>query len=202
MRYRNTQDSLKGLYAVAAVQGGYFTAKQAASAGYDYPHLAYHLQTGNFERASHGLYRLPTIPPADNDDLIRLSLWSRGRDDIPQAVVSHASALFLHQLSDVLPAKIHLTVPPSFRKATPPGCVLYKARLVAAAKEAREGFTVTTPLQTLRDAATVPGVTDEQLDRAITEAIRRGLVRESILKQALGHVLSPARRQHLVSLAG
>lgn len=200
MRYRNTQESLKALYAVAVVQGGYFTAKQAASAGYDYPHLAYHLQAGNFERASHGLYRLPTIPPSDNDDLIRLSLWSRGRDDIPQAVVSHASALFLHQLSDVLPAKIHLTVPPSFRKTAPPGCVLHKARLGSAEKESREGFAVTTPLQTLRDAAAVPSITNEQLNRAIAEAIRRGLVRESVLKRELGLVVPPARRQNLASL--
>jgi hypothetical protein len=63
MRYRDAQQSLKALYTVAGEQGGYFTAKQAASAGYDYPHLAYHLQAGNFERASHGLYRLPTVPP-------------------------------------------------------------------------------------------------------------------------------------------
>ena len=202
MRYRDTHESLKALYAVAADQGGYFTARQAASVGYDYPHLAYHLQAGNFERAAHGLYRLPTIPPADNDDLIRLSLWSRGRNDAPQAVVSHASALFLHQLSDVLPAKIHLTVPQSFRKAAPRNCVLHKAHLTAAAMEPREGFAVTTPLRTLRDVAGVPGITNEQFDRAIREAIRRGLVRESVLKQELGPALSPARREHFVSLKG
>ena len=103
MAYRDTHESLRTLYALAATQGGYFTAKQAAEAGYDYAHLAYHLRTGNFERAGHGLYRLPTIPIAEHDDLIRLSLWSRDRQDRPQAVVSHDSALLLHQLSDVLP---------------------------------------------------------------------------------------------------
>ncbi len=202
MRYRNAHKSLKTLYAVAAGQGGYFTAKQAASAGYDYPHLAYHLQVGNFERAAHGLYRLPTIPPVDNDDLIRLSLWSRGRDDVPQAVISHASALFLHQLSDVMPSKIHLTVPPSFRKAAPRNCLLHKAHLTAAETEPREGFAVTTPLRTLFDVAGFPGVTKEQFDLAIREAIRRGLVRRSVVKQKLGPVLSPARREHLIPLNG
>jgi hypothetical protein len=97
MKYRDTHESLKALYALAATQGGYFTAKQAAAAGYDYSHLAYHLEAGNFERASHGLYRLPTIPTGEHDDLIRLSLWSRDRQDEPQAVVSHASALYLVQ---------------------------------------------------------------------------------------------------------
>jgi hypothetical protein len=55
MRYRDAHESLKNLYAVAATQGGYFTAKQAAAAGYDYPHLVYHLQAANFERIAHGL---------------------------------------------------------------------------------------------------------------------------------------------------
>jgi predicted transcriptional regulator of viral defense system len=115
MSYRATHESLRALHARAAVQGGYFTAKQAAAAGYDYPHLTCHLHAGNFERAGHGLHRLPTIPLAEHDDLIRLALWSRNRNDEPLAVVSHASALLLHQLSDVLPRHIHLTVPSSFR---------------------------------------------------------------------------------------
>ena len=47
MHYRDTQESLRALYAIAATQGGYFTAKQAAASGYNYTHLAYHLQAGN-----------------------------------------------------------------------------------------------------------------------------------------------------------
>jgi len=202
MRYRDTHASLKAIYAVAVSQGGYFTAKQAASAGYDYSHLAYHLQAGNFERASHGLYRLPTIPTVEHDDLIRLSLWSRGRDDVPQATVAHASALFIHQLSDVLPTKTHLIVPPSFRKTAPAGCVMHKSRLLAADIETHEGFAITTPLRTLRDLAAGPGITDEQLERAIREALRRGLVRELVLKQELTKAMSPARHERFASLIG
>jgi len=33
MAYRDTQDSLRAIYAIAVAQGGYFTAKQAAEAG-------------------------------------------------------------------------------------------------------------------------------------------------------------------------
>src|SRR4051794_31928525 len=104
------------LFAMAVQQGGYFTARQARDAGYDYPHLDYHVTAGNFQRVGHGLYRFPELPPHEHDDLIRLSLWSRNRADEPQAVVSHQSALVLHELSELLPATIHLTVPPSFRK--------------------------------------------------------------------------------------
>ena len=33
-------------------------------AGYDYPHLDYHVSTGAFERFEHGLYRLADMPAA------------------------------------------------------------------------------------------------------------------------------------------
>lgn len=202
MRYRDTHQSLRALYALAASQGGYFTAKQAAGVGYDYPHLTYHLHANNFERAGHGLYRLPTIPSPEHDDLIRLTLWSRNRLDQPQAVVSHASALLLHQLSDVLPQKIHLTVPQSFRKPPPQGCTLHKMPLLRDQVQDREGFAVTTPLRTLIDAATDPGITDAQLDRAMKDALRRGMVRQSVLKKAIGEVLPSNRREHFAALMG
>jgi predicted transcriptional regulator of viral defense system len=69
----------------------------------------------------HGLYRLTSLPPGEHDDLVRLTLWSRNRQDEPQAVVSHESALVLHNLSELLPAEIHLTVPPALRKEPPAG---------------------------------------------------------------------------------
>ena len=100
MTYRSQKYALRSLTALALTQGGYFTAKQAEQAGYRNPHLVYHLKAGNFERAGHGLYRIPTLPLSAHDDLVRLSLWSRGRDDQPQAVVSHQTALGLYDLGD------------------------------------------------------------------------------------------------------
>ena len=59
--------------------------------------------------------------------MVRLTLWSRDRnDDVPQAVVSHESALILHGLTDLFPNRTHLTVPPGFRKKAPPLVVLHK----------------------------------------------------------------------------
>jgi predicted transcriptional regulator of viral defense system len=184
MAYRDPHESLRALHAIAAAQGGYFTAKQAAGAGYDYPHLSYHLKAGNFERADHGLYRIVTIPLAEHDQLIRLSLWSRDRQDVPQAVVSHETALALHELSDVLPRRIHLSVPLTFRKPAPEGCVLHRAVVSDADVEQREGFAVTTPLRTLLDVAAGQTVTGEQLGRAVDDALQRGLVRKSNLEAA------------------
>jgi predicted transcriptional regulator of viral defense system len=181
---RSTRDTSRILLSQALEQGGYFTAKQAKQIGYDYPHLDYHVSAGNFERVEHGLYRLPTVPRGEHDDLIRLTLWSRNRNDVPQAVVSHESALILHQLTELLPDRIHLSVPPQFRKSAPRGCVLHKVVLSAEHVEERPGFRLTTPLRTLLDAA-VGGVSQEQLEKALKEALSRGLVRRTTLVEAL-----------------
>jgi predicted transcriptional regulator of viral defense system len=180
---RSTREAHRRLLSRALEQGGYFTAKQAQEAGYDYPHLDYHVSCGNFVRVGHGLYRLPDLPASEHDDLIRLALWSRNRQDQPQAAVSHQSALALHDLSDLLPAATHLTVPPGFRKRAPEACVLHRAVLPPSDVEERPGFRVTTPLRTLLDVAR-GDVTQEQLERAVTDALDRGLVRRGRLESA------------------
>jgi predicted transcriptional regulator of viral defense system len=190
---RSALTSARALAAVAHGQSGYFTAKQAKRAGYDYPHLGYHVSAGNFERVGHGLYRLAVIPRDDTDEFVRLALWSRDRRDRPQAVVSHASALALHDLGDLLPDAVHLTVPPTFRKPPPPGVVLHKARLRRTDVEDRAGFRATTPLRTLIDAA-AGDTSQEQLGRAVADALTRGLVRRKTLEGAL------ARSPHLTRL--
>ena len=182
---RSNKEAVRQLAVVANRQGGYFTTKQAIEAGYGYKHLDYHETAGNFERVDHGLYHLPTVPRAEHDDLIRLALWSRNQKDEPQAVVSHESALVLHELTDLLPNRIHLTVPRTFRKPVPKGCMLHKATLADGDVEERAGFRVTTPLRTLLDAA-AGNVSQEQLSKAVKDALERGLVRRSKLTQALG----------------
>ena len=184
MTYRSHQTALRALYLTANGQGGYFTTKQAAAAGYTKQHVAYHVNVGNFTRIGHGLYRLPTIPVSEDDEFIRLTLWSRGRNDIPQAAVSHESALALHELSDLLPGKVHLTVPRTFRKRAPRGCALHPGTLAPADTAESTGFRITTPLRTLTDAADSKSVPTEQLQQAVADAIERGLVRRSALAVA------------------
>jgi len=179
MGYRDQKSALRGLTEVAASQGGYFTARQAEDAGYDAPHLTYHLSAGNFERAGRGLYRIPTLPLSEHDDLIRLWLWSRGRDDQPQAVISHQTALALHDLAEFIPTRMHLTVPPSFRRRAPQGCTLHKGALEERDTQEMSSLRVTTPLRTLRDLADDPSMPAEQFERAVEEAASRGLIRRS-----------------------
>lgn len=179
MPYRDSKAALRALTATAAMQGGYFTAQQAEKAGYDYPHLSYHISAGNFERVGRGLYRIPSLPYAEHDDLIRLWLWSRGRDDRPQAIVSHHTALALHDLAEFIPTEIHLTVPPRFRKQPPEGCTLHKATVESTDTQPFDALPVTTPHRTLRDLAANPSMPTEQFEKAVAEAVARGLIRRS-----------------------
>jgi len=176
MAYHNSKSALRTLTEVATTQGGYFTAKQAENAGYDSQHLSYHLRAGNFERAGHGLYRIPTLPLAEHDDLLRLWLWSRGNDDQPRAVVSHQTALVLHDLAEFIPTEIHLTVPPGFRKKSPEGCTLHKGKVDSSDTQPFDALPVTTPIRTLRDLAGDPSIPAEQFEHAVMTAVERGLI--------------------------
>jgi predicted transcriptional regulator of viral defense system len=199
MNYRPTKLALRELTALAQSQAGYFTAKQAAELGYLSPHLDYHLQRNNFERAGRGFYRLPEIPPSQYDDLVKLSFWSRDRNDHPQAVASHHTALATHELSDLLPTTIHLTVPMTFRKAAMKGVVLHRGLLLPREIQEHHGFSVTTPIRTLVDVATDKSIADEHLKKAVRQAIDRGLVRKPQLAAASKALPEPNRLSRIIA---
>ncbi len=202
MSYRSVKSARRDLAEIAQSQGGYFTSKQAATAGYAQPHLDYHVRTGNFEHVARGIYRLSTSPPAEHDDLIRLSLWSRGRDDRPQAVISYETALGVYGLGNLLPSRMHLTVPRAFRKQPPTGCILHKAQLAEHEIEQREGFRVTTPLRTLLDVAQECGVTQEQLNEIVKQALAEGIIRRTKLVEAAGRQSARSRLSTALASAG
>src|SRR5919108_6149507 len=115
------------LYEIAESQQGYFTSTDAKSLGYDYPHQYFHVKKGNWVRVDHGIFRLKNFPSASHEDLIRWWLWTRKK-----GTISHETAVAVYDLGDILPATVHLTVPPDFRKKSPKGVGLHKAKLVAA----------------------------------------------------------------------
>ena len=176
MAYRDQKSALRTLAALANTQGGYFTARQAAETGYGSAHLKYHLEAGNFDRVGRGLYRIPTLPHAEHDDLLRLWLSSRGHDDRPQAVISHHTALALHELAEFIPTTIHMTVPTSYRKVVPKGCMLHRGLMPARDAQELSSFRVTNPLRTLEDLSTDATFPTEQFERAVGKAVRGGLI--------------------------
>lgn len=86
------------LFEVADGQAGYFTARQAREAGYDYRLQHYHRERGHWIPVGHGLFRLARYPEGENEELARVSLWSRNRGGESQAGASHGTALKLLRL--------------------------------------------------------------------------------------------------------
>ncbi len=195
---RSFHESQAGLFAVAEAQGGFFTAKQAESAGFDRTNHAYHVRSGKWEREHRGIYRLKQYPLSPESDLILWSLWSRGRDDAPQGIYSHQTALRIFDLSDSMPAKLHMTVPSKFRRGAeiPAILVLHYADLEPVDIEEREGFRVTRPMRTILDLISTGGLPADLLKQAFDEARNRGLItaREvKVHKDKLSAVLTSNR---------
>lgn len=175
MTGQDRREVRRKLAALAGTQSGYFTAAQALGVGYSYPVQRYHAIHNNWMRVDRGLYRLPEWPVGPHEDLVRWTLWSRGN-----GIVSHHTALAVHDLGDVNPAQVHLTVPPGFR-AHAPGVVLHHGTVAPADTDEQAGFRVTNPLRSLLDVAAGPLDLD-QLAGAVSEAIRRGLLTEAQLR--------------------
>ncbi len=176
---RSSKESQAKLFAIVEGQGGYFTAKQAEEAGITQPNHAYHVRVGNWRREQRGIYRLTQFPVPVRPDLVLWSLWSRNRgEDVAQGVYSHETALSLYDLTDLMPSKLHMTVPIRFRrrKETPSILTLHYAALPSDEVEEREGYRITRPIRAIVD--TSKAISPEILSQAFSEAKTRGLITE------------------------
>jgi predicted transcriptional regulator of viral defense system len=144
----------EALYRIAEQQGGYFSAAWAREAGFSYSLLSYDLRSSRFERIRPRVYRLVQFPPSPHEDLHVASLQAG-----PEAVISHDSALALYDLSDLLPAQIHVTIPRTASRRRP-RLRLHANQLEPSVVTRYEGLPVTTVLRTLADVATL-GLADQ-----------------------------------------
>lgn len=137
------------IYEIAEEQNGYVTTAQAAAVNVGKGALAKMAGRGVLERVSWGVYRLSRFPASPLDQYVEASLWPLSA----RGVVSHESALAVFGLSDVSPAKIHVTVPRSVRvrRRLPAGLVVHRADLGPGDTQVHEGVPVTTPERTIRD---------------------------------------------------
>ena len=168
------------LFEIAEGQQGYFTAKQATEAGYLLGSQAHHVKAGNWVRVERGIYRLARFPQSADEQLVIYALWTRNRAGEIEGVYSHQTALSVHELSDINPAKLHMTVPPTFRRTAkvPKILVLHRAILAENDVEQRQGFAVTHPLRTIADLASAESVSRDTIAQALAEGRRRGLITE------------------------
>lgn len=155
---------------IAADQFGYATTAQAREEGVSADTLRKMAARGTLERASWGVYRVPTFPASRYAQYMEASLWPAG----VRGVVSHQSALALYGLSDVSPSQVHVTVPEAFRirREIPPHFEVHHADLEAGETRWFEGIPVTTPRRTIEDCHRVhlgPSLLRQALEAAERE---------------------------------
>ena len=141
--------------------------------------LAKYLRNGQIVRVRRGVYRLVHFPPGDNEDLVTLWLWS-GR----VAVFSHETALALHQLSDVLPSKVHLTVPSAWKRRRlqlPTGITPHFSDLPDDDCTWFGAVRITSARRTVIDC-TEAQISPDLLRQAINEGIHQGLFTAEMVK--------------------
>lgn len=163
-------------YRLAEDQAGYFTAAQAVAAGLSRRLLSYHSTGGgSLIRVDRGLYRLRNYPRSPREDLV--ATWLAVGRPI-DAVVSHDTALELYDLSDAIPAAVHLTAGREHRghRSRRPGVSLHfvTGGVPASDRTTREGLPLTSVERTLLDSLAVHGTT-EQTELAVAQALDRGL---------------------------
>jgi predicted transcriptional regulator of viral defense system len=174
------------LFQIAQRQQGYFTSLQAEECGFPSSNFHRYLISKEWIRELHGIYRLARYPMTDRPELVLWSLWSRDKKGQVRGVWSHETALDIFELSDVMPSKLHMSVPKKFRKRTsiPKVLALHYADLRDVDIQAQQGYLITTPLRTLIDIAQAGELSYDLIKQAVHDALRKGMVSRRELNQA------------------
>lgn len=179
------------LFQIAEGQHGYFTAKQAASAGFLPTNFTYHVKAGTWTHEGTGIYRLKNFPTSRESQMAYFALWSRNREDEIQGAYSHETALSIQDLSDVNPSKLHMTVPTTFRKSvdTPKILILHFGDLDQSEIQTINGIKITSPLRTLTDVFKSP-TSHEFVEQAVQQAYAKGLISLSDIRSSVPQEIS------------
>ena len=171
-----------GLFGLATDQAGHFTTAQAHHYGFSDRMLSHYTHQGTLRRVHPGVYRWRDFPDTPHEHVVAAWLAVGG----PDAVVTHETALEMHELSTVIPDAIHLTIPRARRHAPHlPGVQVHTTTRAFGATDTvrRAGIVVTSPTRALVDAAEA-GVAEDQIQVGIRQAIDRGLTTEQLLRTA------------------
>ncbi len=138
------------VFELGADNYGFVSQDQARELGIPAQRLVVLEDRGLLERRRHGLYRVVALPVSPLDGYMEATLWPVG----VQGVLSDETALELHGLSDVSPAKIHITVPRSHRtrRTAPAHYVIHRQDLASGDVTSHEGIPIVTVARAIRDA--------------------------------------------------
>ena len=170
-----TTPEFQRLLEVAYDHHGYVTTAQITRAGVDPAGLRQLAASGQVERITVGLYRLPIVPRTVLTEFAEATLWANGR-----GVISHSSALALHDLAPVNPARIHLTVRTGYRPSRAGGDLyrVWTRNLPRSDCTTVEGIAVVTPRRAIEDARKL-GEDPTMVALAIRNAADRGFLTAS-----------------------
>lgn len=159
------RDVQGALFERALDQFGLVTAQDAHDLGIEAVYLRQMARRGTLERVSRGVYRFPAAPSSRLDQYAQASLWPIG----VRGVMSHETALDLHDLCDVNPGAITFTVPSAHRirrREVPALYGIHHRDLDQGDMTTVEGVPVVTPVKAVLDA--------------IEGAVRQDLVEQAI----------------------
>jgi predicted transcriptional regulator of viral defense system len=182
------------LYALAEGNAGYLTARAAAVAGIARSTLSHHARPGGrLVHVARGLYRLRDFPSSPHEHIV--AGWLRAPPSA-DAVVSHESALELHDLSDVIADEVHITVPRARRRKPIHGVVIHPTTFPVTKQQRRNvlGMPVTTVDRTIIDVLRTTGIT-EQLEAAVQQALQRALTTQRRLRATAAGFPKTVQRQ-------
>lgn len=146
------------LYYLAEENDGLFLASEAyEQLGVPKAALVLMERRGVLERVARGVYRLVTYPPSPLGQYREALLALRVQRPDLRPTISHESALAMHDISDLNPSKVHVTVPPAtrLRRDLPAFITVHHAALDPEEVTTIEAVPVTTIDRTIRDCATL-----------------------------------------------
>jgi predicted transcriptional regulator of viral defense system len=147
------------LLALAEENDGLVTASRARAIGIVDSVLARLTQRRKLERVARGVYRIPYFPADRLSQYREAVLWARASQGPEQVALSHETALGVYGISDVNPARVHLTVPKNarLRRQKPKWIVIHRGELSPSDVTTHEGLPVTTVAKSVLDVMETTG---------------------------------------------
>jgi len=172
------QETETQLYQIAEDQAGYFSLTQARELGIQRSQIYRQVKRGKFKSAERGVYRFVQFP-ASRFEEIHAAILRAG----PQAVVGFQTALYVYELSDLIPDEIHLILPVTSSRRRP-GIRVHTIQLTPKDVTQFEGLPITTVDKTIIDCA-FAHVDVHQIRLAVFQALQRGMTtKKKLLEQA------------------
>jgi Domain of unknown function (DUF4365) len=165
-------EALDRLSAIVRDHDGYFTRLDTRAAGMSDTVFEVALREEKIEPVGSDVFHLVQFPRSDREEL--LSLWLRTDR---RGVFSFDTALALNELSDILPRRRHITVPPGWDpddRRVDADVVIHHAEIKPDEIRWIGPVPYTAPLRTLRDCI-ASHLSPDLIEQAIADGLRRGM---------------------------